>query len=137
MDHKDTKSQRTPIPDRVNTAARISVHAAFAVHSQLGPGLLESVYERSLAHGIRRRGLAVESQRVIPIKFEGLHVPGALRMAMVVDDCLIVEIKAVDFLLAVHKAQLLTYLKLSGYRMGLLINFNVPLIRNGITRMVC
>src|SRR5262249_18399910 len=96
---------------------------------------LESVYEKCLAHAVRRRGLVVERQIGIPIEFEGLHLPTALRMDMVVDGCLIVEVKAVDALLAVHKAQLMTYLKLSRRRLGLLINFNVPLIRYGITRI--
>jgi GxxExxY protein len=135
MNHKDTKAQREPISDRVNGAAMIAVNAAYSVHSLLGPGLLESVYEKCLAHGIRRRGLVVESQVALPLQFEGLHLPGALRMDMVVEGCLIVEVKAAEAVLPVHRAQLLTYLKLSGYRLGLLINFNVPLIRDGITRI--
>jgi GxxExxY protein len=137
MNHKDTKTQSEPIADRVNAAARITVNAAFSVHSQLGPGLLESVYEKCLAHAVRLRGLVVERQIAVPIEFEGLRLPTGLRMDMVVDSRLIVEVKAVDVLLPVHKAQLLTYLKLSGHRLGLLINFNVPLIRNGITRVAC
>ena len=137
MNHKDTKTQSEPISDYVNRAATVTVDAAFAVHSQLGPGLLESVYEKCLAHGLRRRGLVVESQRAVPIEFEGLHLPRALRLDMLVDNCLIVEVKATDALLPVHKAQLLTYLKLTGYRLGLLINFNVPIIKNGITRIAC
>jgi len=135
MNHKDTKTQRDPISDRVNGAARTTVNAAFSVHSQLGPGLLESVYEKCLAHAVRLRGLTVDRQIAVPIEFEGLRLPTGLRMDMIVDSCLIVEVKAVDVLLPVHKAQLLTYLKLSGHRLGLLINFNVPLIRNGITRV--
>ena len=135
MNHQDTKTQREPISDYVNRVARITVNAAYAVHSLLGPGLLESVYEKCLAHGIRRRGLAVDSQVSLPLQFEGLHLPGALRMDMVVEGCLIVEVKAAEVVLPVHRAQLLTYLKLSGHRLGLLINFNVPLIRDGITRI--
>lgn len=135
MDHKATKTQREAISDRANAAARIAVDAAFAVHSQLGPGLLESVYAKCLAHAIRRRGLVVESEKIVSLVFEGLRLPAALRMDMIVDDSLILEIKATDALLPVHKAQVLTYLKLSGYRLGLLINFNVPLIRSGIIRI--
>jgi GxxExxY protein len=82
-------------------------------------------------------GLTVETQRMVPIVFEGLHLPSALRMDMVVDSCVIVEVKAVEALAPVHRAQLLTYLKLSGYRLGLLINFNVPLIKHGIIRIAC
>ena len=109
--------------------------AAFAVHVQLGPGLLESVYEKCLCHAIRRRGLSVQRQLFLPIEFEDLKINSGLRLDMVVDDCLVVEVKATEVLLPVHKAQLLTYLRLSGHRLGLLINFNVPVIRNGITRI--
>jgi len=105
------------------------------VHSQLGPGLLESVYEKCLAHGIRRRGLPVQRQVSLPIEFEELRIDFALRLDMLVDNCLIVEVKAAEVILPVHKAQLLTYLKLSGHRLGLLINFNVSLLRYGISRL--
>src|SRR5262249_32423405 len=137
MDHKDTKAQRhkEPVTDRENRAARIVVDAAFAVHTQLGPGLLESVYEKCLCHAIRNRGLNVQRQLFVPIEFEDLRMNSGLRLDMVVDDCLIVEVKAVEVLLPVHRAQLLTYLRLSKYRLGLLINFNVELIRRGINRI--
>ena len=111
--------------------------AAFAVHTQLGPGLLESVYEKCMCHAIRRRGLAVQRQIFLPIEFEDFRINSGLRLDIVVDDCLIVEIKAVEVLLPVHRAQLLTYLRLSRHRLGLLINFNVNLIRDGITRIAC
>ena len=139
MDHKDTKAQRHEgmITDRENWAAKIAVDAAFAVHTQLGPGLLESVYEKCLAHAIRRRGLSVQRQLFLPIEFEELRMNSGLRLDMVVDDCLVVEVKAVDVVLPVHRAQLLTYLRLSKHRLGLLINFNVELIRRGINRVVC
>ncbi|HYR91209.1 MAG TPA: GxxExxY protein [Terriglobia bacterium] len=136
MNHKDTKALE-PIPDYANRASRVAVNAAFAVHAKLGPGLLESVYEKCLAHAIRRRGLPVERQILLPIEFEELRINSGLRMDMLVDHCLVVEVKSAEVILPVHKAQLLTYLKLSGYRLGLLINFNVVVIRNGITRMAC
>jgi GxxExxY protein len=135
MNHQDTKPQRQPISDHVNWVSKLVVDAAFSVHSQLEPGLLESVYERCLAHAIRKRGLSVQRQLLLPIEFEDLRIPSGLRLDMLVNECLIVEVKAVEVLLPVHKAQLLTYLKLSGYRLGLLFNFNVPLIRDGITRI--
>jgi len=113
------------------------VNAAYAVHSQLGPGLLESVYEKCLAHAMRRRGLTVERQLLLPIEFEGLVFPSALRLDMLVNESVVVEVKAVELVLPVHKAQLMTYLKLSGHNVGLLINFNVPLIKAGIIRAVC
>jgi GxxExxY protein len=115
----------------------IAVHSAFAVHNHLGPGLLESVYEKCLCHAIRRRGLTVQRQLLLPIEFEDLKINSGLRLDMVVDDCLIVEVKAVEALLPVHRAQLLSYLRLSGHRLGLLVNFNVELIRYGITRLIC
>jgi len=140
MNHKATKALRhkeEPISARENRAARVAVDAAFAVHTQLGPGLLESVYEKCMCHAIRRRGLAVQRQIFLPIEFEDFRINSGLRLDMVVDDCLIVEIKAVEVLLPVHRAQLLTYLRLSRHRLGLLINFNVNLIRDGITRIAC
>jgi GxxExxY protein len=139
MDQEDTKAQQRnyePLPERTNYASKVAVQAGFAVHSKLGPGLLESVYEKCLAHAIRRRGLTVQRQILLPIDFEDLYIPSGLRLDMLVDNCLIVEVKAVEVLLPVHKAQLLTYLKLSGYRLGLLFNFQVALFRQGVTRML-
>ena len=140
MNYKDTKALRhkeEPISTRENRAARVTVDAAFAVHTKLGPGLLESVYEKCLCHAIRRRGLSVQRQLFLPIEFEGLRINSGLRLDMVVDECLIVEVKAVEVLMPVHKAQLMTYLRLSGHRLGLLVNFNVDLIRHGISRVAC
>ena len=107
MDQEGTRTQRhsyEPIPARANTAAKIAIQAAFSVHTQLGPGLLESVYEKCLAHAIRRRGLLVERQILLPIDFEGLRINSGLRLDMLVDQSLIVEVKAVEVLLPVHKA---------------------------------
>jgi GxxExxY protein len=120
----------------MNGISGLVVRAAFTVHSQLGPGLLESVYEKCMAHAIRQRGLSVQRQILLPVVFEGLKINSGLRLDMLVDDCVVVEVKAVEAVLPVHKAQLLTYLKLSGHRLGLLVNFNVRQIKNGITRMV-
>src|SRR5690349_3738717 len=137
INHRDTESQRKPIPEPLNQTSGAVVSAAYVVHSTLGPGLLESVYEKCLAHALRRRGLQVQRQLLLPIEFEDLRIPSGLRLDMLVNDCVVVEVKAAEAILPVHKAQLLTYLKLSGHRLGLLINFNVPLIRNGITRIAC
>src|SRR5258708_21312 len=127
MNHKDTKAQRHrgELPDNMNCPARIGVDAAFSVHTQLGPGLLESIYEKCLCHAIQKRGLSVQRQLLLPIEFEDLRIDSGLRLDMLVDDCLVVEVKAVERLMDVHRAQLLTYLRLSGHRLGLLINFNV------------
>ena len=135
MNHQDTKAPRKPISDELDEVARQVVEAAFAVHSALGPGLLESVYETCLVHELAKRGVHAVRQVVLPIHYDGLRLDAGLRLDFLVEDCLVVELKAVESLLPVHEAQLLTYLKLSGYRLGLLINFNVPLIKDGIKRI--
>jgi len=136
MNHEVTKTQREEIPERTNETAQQVVDSAFSVHSKLGPGLLESVYEACLAHELEKRSRHVRRQVSLPVFYDGIRLDAGLRLDMVVDDCLVVEIKAVEQLLPVHKAQILTYLKLTGYRLGLLINFNTPLIKHGIQRIV-
>ena len=116
--------------------AREIVDAAFAVHSALGPGLLESVYEPCLSYGLETRHLAVQRQVELPVFYRDLRLDAGFRMDMVVDGLVVVEIKATERLLPVHEAQLLTYLKLSGHKLGLLINFNVTLIKLGIRRLI-
>jgi len=124
------------LPDEINQVTGQIVDAAFRVHSTLGPGLLESVYGACMLHELGKRGLEAKSQLVLPVVYDGVSLDAGLRLDLVVDECVIVELKAVEQLLPVHEAQLLTYLKLSGYRVGLLINFNVPVIKDGIVRMV-
>jgi GxxExxY protein len=126
---------RQPIPDEVNVVARMVVDAAYRVHSTLGPGLLERVYEVCLAHELRTRGLVAETQVDLPVIYDGVKLDAGMRIDMIVDKILLIELKAVETMHPVHKAQLLTYLKLTGHRLGLLINFNVPLIRDGIERL--
>jgi len=124
------------IPVRTNVVANRIVDAAFAVHSELGPGLLESVYETCLGYELRRRDLSWTRQVALPITYGSVRLDSGLRLDLVVDECVVVELKAVEALAPVHTAQMLTYLKLSGLRLGLLINFNVPLIEDGIKRLV-
>ena len=124
-----------PIPEAANDAAAVVVDAALAVHSALGPGLLESVHEVCLEHELKKRNRHVQRQVSLPVVYDGVRLDAGLRLDLVVDTCLIVEIKAVEQLLPVHKAQVLTYLKLTGRRLGLLINFNTQLIRYGIKRV--
>jgi GxxExxY protein len=135
MDHQDTKTPREPIPTETDEVASKIVDAAFAVHKALGPGLLESVYEVCLLHELNSRGLKVERQVLLPVVYGNLRLDPGLRLDLVVEKRVIVELKAVEELLPVHKAQLLTYLKLSGYRLGLLVNFNSALIKQGIQRI--
>src|SRR5665213_131691 len=118
--------------EAVENVAREIVDATFKVHRTLGPGLLESVYEACLEYELRRRGLKVLRQLKVPIFYDGVELDADLR----VEGCVIVEIKSVEAMNPVFKAQALTYLKLTGHRLCLLINFNVPLIKDGIKRVV-
>ena len=119
-----------------NTVAKEIVDAALHVHRGLGPGLFESVSEAILTSELEKRGLQVATQRNIPVVFEGTRHEMGFRADLVVEEKVIVEVKSVTEVLAVHKKQLLTYLLLDNKRLGLLINFNVALIRDGITRIV-
>jgi GxxExxY protein len=112
------------------------VDAALKVHRTLGPGLMESVYEQCLFHELELRGIPTARQVAIPIVYESLRVENAYRLDILVGDLVVVEIKAVDQMLPVFEAQLLTYLRLMGLHLGLLINFNVPRIKDGIRRRV-
>jgi GxxExxY protein len=105
------------------------------VHTTLGPGLLETVYEICLLHELNKRGLKAARQVTLPVVYDGLHLDAGLRLDLVVEGRVVEELKAVEVLLPVHKAQLLTYLKLSGHRLGLLVNFNSALIKHGIQRI--
>jgi GxxExxY protein len=118
-----------------NRLSGIVVDSALAVHRALGPGLLESVYEECLAYELRDRGLTVARQLSLPVTYRGVRIEAGFRIDLVVEDLIILEIKAAERLLSIHEAQLLTYLKLSGKRLGLLINFNVAVIKDGIRRI--
>lgn len=116
--------------------ARHIVDSSFAVHSALGLGLLESVYQQCLVCELRSRKINLQQQIALPIKYRDTVVEAGLRLDLLVDDRVIVEIKEVEKLLPVHEAQLLTYMKLARKNLGILINFNVPLIKDGIRRFV-
>lgn len=119
-----------------NDAAREVVDAAYRIHVALGPGLLESVYETVLAAELRKRGLEVARQRPIPLVYDGMRFPIAFRADLVVEEALIVEIKAVEIITPLHKKQLLTYLRLADKPLGLLLNFNSAVMKHGVTRIV-
>src|SRR5262249_23019933 len=112
------------------------IGAAIEVHRELGPGLLESVYQECMEYELQDNGLAVTRQQVVPITFKSRRLKSGLKLDLVVEGQIVVELKAVEKVLWLHEAQLLTYLKLSGIHRGLLVNFNVPLLKDGITRMV-
>jgi GxxExxY protein len=124
------------VPDKVNELSGVVVNAAFTVHNKLGPGLLESVYKVCLAYELRKIGVNAERQVEIPVIYDNTRLETGLRIDLLVENSIVIELKAVEQLLPVHEAQILTYLKLTGRRLGLLINFNVPLIRDGIKRFV-
>jgi len=112
------------------------IGAAMKVHSVLGPGLLESAYEACLVHELKKTGLKAETQIALPLSYDGVQIDIGYRLDLLVNDVLIVELKAVDKLTPLHQAQLMSYLKLSGKRVGLLINFNTEHLRDGIKRIV-
>ncbi len=118
-----------------NEVARMVVDAAYQVHTKLGPGLLESVYETVLAYELAQRGLEVARQQPVPIAYGDLKFEEGFRADLIVAGLVLVELKSVEVLAPVHKKQTLTYLKLSGKRLGLLINFGAPLIKDGIIRI--
>lgn len=124
------------IPTHVEEAAKISVDSAYHVHKNLGPGLLEKAYERFMEIEIKKRGHTVKRQVNLPITYDGVKYDEYYVIDMLVDDCLVLELKAVEKILPLHKYQVLTYVKLSGLRLGLLINFNDSDIGEGITRVI-
>jgi GxxExxY protein len=112
------------------------IGCAIAVHKQLGPGLLETAYETCLAYELEQEGLGVERQKPMPLRYKTINMDCGYRLDLVINNQIILEIKAVDHLLPVHDAQLLTYMKLSDCRLGMLINFNEKLLKQGIRRFV-
>jgi len=126
----------TPLSKKEERIARKIVDAAYAVHKTLGPGLLEKVYEVCFCHELSKRGLKYRRQLDIPIVYDGITFNEGLRLDVLVEELIICELKAVDEMNPVWEAQLLSHLKLTGKRLGFLINFNVPLIKEGIKRII-
>ncbi len=124
------------LPAHIEATATAIVDSAYTVHKKLGPGLLERAYERFLILELKKRGLTIKSQLQLPIKYDGVEYDEYYILDILVDDCIILELKAIEKTLPVHKAQVLTYLKLSGLRLGFLINFNENNIGEGITRVI-
>lgn len=119
-----------------NEIAKLILDAAFEVHRRLGPGLFESVYESILSHELNKRGLKVQRQVPIRLSYDNLIFDEGFKADIIVDDKVIIELKSIEALHPVHKKQLLTYLRISGLKLGLLINFNESLLKNGIVRIV-
>jgi len=124
------------LPARTEMVGQTIIGAALEVHRQLGPGLLESLYEEALCLELQHAGLRFERQRCVPVEYRGVRLGAALRLDLLVEDCVVVEVKAVEEVLPVHEAQLLSYLRLTRHDLGLLINFNVDLLKHGVRRKV-
>ena len=120
----------------VNQITEAIIGAAIEVHRALGPGLLESAYEECLCRELSLRHIPFERQRLLPVEYKGLSLDCGYRLDLLIADAVVVEIKAVENLLPIHEAQLLTYLRLGGWKVGLIINFNVPVLKRGIRRRV-
>jgi GxxExxY protein len=120
----------------VNSITERIISSAIAVHKELGPGLLESAYEACLMHELLTNGVSVERQKELPVKYRGVQIDCGYRLDLLVEDQVVVELKSVDRLESIHEAQVLSYLKLSGYQVGLLLNFNVRFLKDGIRRFV-
>jgi GxxExxY protein len=125
-----------PIPAETEAIGKNVLDAAYAVHSSLGPGLLESVYEACLAHELRQQKVIADTQVIMPVIFEGMRVETGLQLDLLAGNLVVVELKSVDTVTPLHEAQLLTYLKVTGLRLGYMINFNVVHLKDGIKRMV-
>ncbi len=125
-----------PVPPDVEKVGKAVLDAAFKVHTALGPGLLESVYETCTAYELVQSGFGAPTQVALPVTYRGIKMDAGLKPDMIVNDCVIVEFKSVETMHPVFDAQLITYLKLTGIRLGFLINFNVVHLKDGIKRMV-
>lgn len=119
-----------------NQITQAVIGAAIEVHRALGPGLLESVYSQCLARELESRGIPFERERPLPLKYKGLHLDCGYRLDFLIAGQVVVEVKAIEALAPIHEAQLLTYLRIGGWKVGLLINFNVLVLREGIRRRV-
>ena len=122
--------------EKLNKISEAIIGAAIEVHRALGPGLLESTYEVCLIHQLSKSGFKVEQQKPIPVKYKEVTLDCGYRIDLLVEDAVVVELKAIDALAPIHEAQLLTYLKLADLKLGLLINFNVKILKQGIRRLV-
>ncbi len=122
--------------ERIEEIAKVIVNSAFKVHKELGPGLLEKVYEACLAYEIEKAGLVVKRQVDVPIIYDGIQLTEKLKLDLIVENLVIVETKAVEIVNPVWQAQIISHLRLTNNELGFLINFNVPLIKNGIKRFI-
>ena len=132
-DIQDTAAQR----NKLNELSGRVIGLGIDIHRELGPGLLESAYEECLAYELSKAGLRFERQKPLPVRYKEVQLDCGYRLDLVIEDALILEVKAVTEILPIHEAQLLTYLKLDRKSLGLLINFNVPVLKQGVKRVAC
>lgn len=130
------RDRRLVTAERLNQITEIIIGAAIRVHRALGPGLLESVYLACLVYELAAEGLKVETQRALPVVYRGVRLECGFRADLIVEGCVIVEVKSIEHLAPVHQAQMITYLRLSGCSLGLILNFNTKMMRDGIKRLV-
>ena len=137
MSHREHREQKedTELNDDINKLTEMVIGAAIEVHRDLGPGLLESAYQRALEHELTLRKVRFEAQKVCPVTYKGLVLEDAYRLDLLVEDKLVIELKTIDTFADVHEAQVLTYLKFSGCHIGLLINFRTRLLKDGVRRL--
>jgi len=133
-EHRE-KKEDTELNDDINKLTEMVIGAAIEVHRDLGPGLLESAYQRALEHELTLRKVRFEAQKVCPVTYKGLVLEDAYRLDLLVEDKLVIELKTIDTFADVHEAQVLTYLKFSGCHVGLLINFRTRLLKDGVRRL--
>lgn len=134
--YTSTRTVFQPIPADVERIGKVVLNAAYKVHTTLGPGLLESVYQASMKHVLEKSGVTVRIDVKLPILFEGAKLDSGLQLDMLVEKCVIVELKSVERMSLLYEKQVNTYLRLSRLRLGFLINFNVPYLKDGIKRVV-
>ncbi len=125
-----------PLSEKEENIASSIVQAAYRVHSQLGPGLLENVYEVCFCHELHKMGLQFQRQVIVPVVYDNITFDEGFRLDVLVEELVVCELKAIQQLAPIHEAQLMSYMKLTGKRLGFLINFNVPLIKRGIRRRI-
>jgi GxxExxY protein len=136
MEYTATRTVFQPVPADVERIGKIVLNAAYKVHTTLGPGLLESVYQASMKHVLEKSGVNAKIDVKLPILFEGTKLDSGLQLDMLVEKCVIVELKSVERMSLLYEKQVTTYLRLSHLRLGFLINFNVPYLKDGIKRVV-
>jgi GxxExxY protein len=124
------------VPEEIERFSKPILDSAYSIHNGLGPDLLENIYELAMVHELGKRGVKVQRQTPLPVIYDGVDLGAGLKLDLLVEGCIIVELKAVETILPVHEAQLLTYLKLAKKRLGFLMNFNVASMKDGINRVV-